>query len=79
MLCFVMSPYNPQRMMVERECKSGSALAALREAIEERAAKEKAAEDEPKRDLVAEFRKLRESMPALSNEEIRKAREEGRP
>jgi hypothetical protein len=53
--------------------------ALLREALEDRAAKGKAAEDEPKRDLVAEFRKLREAMPALSNEEIRKAREEGRP
>jgi hypothetical protein len=51
----------------------------LREALEERAAEEKAVKDEPKRDLVAEFRKLRESMPALSNEEILKAREEGRP
>ena len=63
----------------EGEDKDAVIAALLREALEERAAKEKAAKDEPKRDLVAEFRNLRESMPALSNEGIRKAREEGRP
>ncbi len=63
----------------EGEDKDAVIAALLREALEERAAQGKAAKDEPKRDLVAEFRNLRESMPALSNEEIRKAREEGRP
>ncbi len=61
------------------EDKDAVIAALLREALEERTAQEKAAKDAPKRDLVAEFRKLRESMPALSDEEIRKAREEGRP
>ncbi len=32
----------------------------------------------PKRDLVAEFRKFRESAPSVSQDEIRRLREEGR-
>jgi hypothetical protein len=46
---------------------------ALREKAEAQVAK-----DAPKRNLVAEFRKLRESMPAISQDEIRRLREEGR-
>ncbi len=61
---------------IEGQDKDEAIAALLREALERRAATAKAAKDEPKRNLVAEFRKLRESMPPMTGDEIRQAREE---
>jgi hypothetical protein len=60
----------------EGEDKDAIIADLIRKALHMRTETGEAKEDAPKRDLVAEFRKLRESMPSMTNEEIRRAREE---
>lgn len=60
----------------EGEDKDAVIADLIRKALHMRADAVRARADAPKRDLVAEFRKLRESTPSMTNEEIRQAREE---
>ncbi len=60
----------------EGEDKDAIIADLISKALHMRTGTEQAAADAPKRDLVAEFRNLRESMPSMTNEEIRQAREE---
>ncbi len=62
----------------EGEDKDAIIADLIRKALHMRTGTEQATTDAPKRDLVAEFRKLRELMPSISQDEIRRLREEGR-
>lgn len=48
----------------------------IRKALQDRPETASSVKGAKKRDLVAEFRKLRGSMPPMTNDEIRQAREE---
>ncbi len=60
----------------EGEDKDAVIADLIRKALQNKGGTAKPAKDAPKRDLVAEFRKFRESMPPMTDEEIRQAREE---